>query len=166
MLQCLLCEDWYHEDCLGQVPPSETFDEMICFKCVARHPFLLCLANSLKVVLSLTDDVHVDIETFDDASPPSKRNKPHTTNACCFHAHPDAEQEPNDSSSIFMAQGWRSDLCTCPKCEELLKTNNLHYVYQEEPVYEPEAETENNSLLSYDSTFIIQTPACSRLYIC
>ncbi|KAJ3253279.1 hypothetical protein HK103_000773 [Boothiomyces macroporosus] len=43
MHQCLVCEDWFHEKCIGM--PKEEFEEYICSGCVSKHDFLLCYAN-------------------------------------------------------------------------------------------------------------------------
>lgn len=30
MLQCLICEDWFHDTCLGGIPEDDSFDDFIC----------------------------------------------------------------------------------------------------------------------------------------
>ncbi|XP_031571472.1 putative E3 ubiquitin-protein ligase UBR7 [Actinia tenebrosa] len=41
MIQCVVCEDWYHSRHLGSLPPAEgDFQEMICDACMERCPFL------------------------------------------------------------------------------------------------------------------------------
>lgn len=40
MFECCICEDWFHESCIGNVPDEDNFDEFICGQCVERHPFL------------------------------------------------------------------------------------------------------------------------------
>lgn len=41
MIQCVICEDWYHTRHLGNLPPSEgDFQEMICDDCMAKFSFL------------------------------------------------------------------------------------------------------------------------------
>lgn len=45
MLQCLICEDWFHEDCLASVPDPESFTDFICRTCIAEYPFLRALAK-------------------------------------------------------------------------------------------------------------------------
>lgn len=41
MLQCIFCQDWYHDSCLGETIPVdiESFDEFICGDCAQAHPF-------------------------------------------------------------------------------------------------------------------------------
>jgi len=48
MIQCLLCEDWYHGRHLGLasgLPPDQEYGEMICRQCVSKHPILLNYKN-------------------------------------------------------------------------------------------------------------------------
>lgn len=48
MLQCLACEDWFHEDCLGNAPADEAaFDFLLCAACVARSSLLAALGPCL-----------------------------------------------------------------------------------------------------------------------
>lgn len=37
MYQCLSCEDWRHASCLGGFPDPETWDDLICAKCVMEN---------------------------------------------------------------------------------------------------------------------------------
>ncbi|KAJ8913423.1 hypothetical protein NQ315_017167 [Exocentrus adspersus] len=41
MVQCIICEDWYHTRHLGTEVPSNNFSEMICEACVKKNEFLL-----------------------------------------------------------------------------------------------------------------------------
>lgn len=41
MIQCIVCEDWYHSRHLGNLPPGEgDFQEMICDDCMTKCNFL------------------------------------------------------------------------------------------------------------------------------
>eukprot|EP00116_Pleurobrachia_bachei_P004692 sb/3464954/ len=39
MIQCVVCEDWFHDVHIGTTVP-EPYEEMICGTCIARNPFL------------------------------------------------------------------------------------------------------------------------------
>ncbi|ORY92209.1 hypothetical protein BCR43DRAFT_497965 [Syncephalastrum racemosum] len=42
MYQCLVCEDWFHERCIGSIPEGiDDFDTYICRECTAQYPFLI-----------------------------------------------------------------------------------------------------------------------------
>jgi len=72
MIQCVVCEDWYHGRHLGREggpPDPSLYAEMICLGCVKIHPFLLHYAN-LDVTFSgdkkeepLSDDKKDEPET-------------------------------------------------------------------------------------------------------
>ncbi|XP_066468296.1 putative E3 ubiquitin-protein ligase UBR7 [Tiliqua scincoides] len=50
MIQCIVCEDWFHGRHLGAVPPdSGDFHEMVCQACMDRCPFLWAYASELTV---------------------------------------------------------------------------------------------------------------------
>ena len=53
MLQCCVCEDWYHTTHLGGSLVPEQFEEMVCRGCVGRFPFL--------AVYALPEVDHVDV---------------------------------------------------------------------------------------------------------
>ncbi|KAJ3240469.1 hypothetical protein HDU81_003610 [Chytriomyces hyalinus] len=42
MLQCCLCEDWFHDRCIKNCLSEGDFDEFMCKNCVSAHPFLKC----------------------------------------------------------------------------------------------------------------------------
>ncbi|XP_042800084.1 putative E3 ubiquitin-protein ligase UBR7 isoform X2 [Panthera tigris] len=58
MIQCVVCEDWFHGRHLGAIPPeSGDFQEMVCPACMKRCPFLWAYAAQLAVTkVSVEDD--------------------------------------------------------------------------------------------------------------
>ncbi|KAM4690018.1 putative E3 ubiquitin-protein ligase UBR7 [Rhinophrynus dorsalis] len=48
MIQCIVCEDWFHGRHLGAVPPDHVeYQEMVCQVCMDRCPFLWAYASQL-----------------------------------------------------------------------------------------------------------------------
>lgn len=46
MIQCCVCEDWYHADHLKLTDPVPAeYEDMICFGCVKRYKFLNSYSN-------------------------------------------------------------------------------------------------------------------------
>ncbi|CEP08006.1 hypothetical protein [Parasitella parasitica] len=42
MYQCIGCEDWFHERCIGNIPEAiDEFDCYICRDCTKKYPFLM-----------------------------------------------------------------------------------------------------------------------------
>lgn len=39
--QCIACEDWFHDRCVGEMPDEEAFEDFVCRRCVDRFPFVL-----------------------------------------------------------------------------------------------------------------------------
>ncbi|KAL8594392.1 hypothetical protein ACOMHN_032979 [Nucella lapillus] len=66
MIQCVMCEDWYHGRHLGaEVPENESYQEMICATCMAKHPFLWAYqvhSPAVTVQKGSEGDEKVDIE--------------------------------------------------------------------------------------------------------
>ncbi|XP_075804403.1 putative E3 ubiquitin-protein ligase UBR7 [Microtus pennsylvanicus] len=58
MIQCVVCEDWFHGRHLGAIPPeSGDFQEMVCQACMKRCSFLWAYAGQLAVTrVSAEDD--------------------------------------------------------------------------------------------------------------
>lgn len=49
MIQCVICEDWYHGRHIGSPVPDE-YSEMICSKCMESHKFLYSYLNKFNYV--------------------------------------------------------------------------------------------------------------------
>jgi len=49
MLQCVVCEDWFHGRHLGVIegtlPDDDDFDEVVCERCLDRCQFIRLYAN-------------------------------------------------------------------------------------------------------------------------
>lgn len=54
MIQCIMCEDWYHGRHIGCTVPDDYF-EMICSTCMESHKFLYAYLNKFHYV-SVSDD--------------------------------------------------------------------------------------------------------------
>ncbi|CAH1791308.1 unnamed protein product, partial [Owenia fusiformis] len=67
MIQCVICEDWYHGRHLGRDPPdTDIFQEMICKDCMAKHEFLWAYTVQSTVTSKMcqqTQDVSVNVDT-------------------------------------------------------------------------------------------------------
>lgn len=57
MIQCVVCEDWFHGRHLGAIPPeSGDFQEMVCQACMKHCSFLWAYAAQLAVTKISTED--------------------------------------------------------------------------------------------------------------
>lgn len=71
MFQCLVCEDWFHEKCIGEgrIPDQDDFDVFVCRTCVGKNEWLGRYVADKEAFLSTLDtypEVKVDIEKIDN----------------------------------------------------------------------------------------------------
>ncbi|XP_059468581.1 putative E3 ubiquitin-protein ligase UBR7 [Neocloeon triangulifer] len=101
MIQCIICEDWYHTRHLGEgvSVPSE-FSEMICGCCMGKTPLLASYVNN-------TAEVVAD---------------------CPLKA---ADAPEVKSVTTFWPDGWRSRLCKCEDCHVKYKELKIEYLCEE-----------------------------------
>ena len=84
MFQCLVCEDWFHERCIGEerrVPDQDDFDAFVCRDCVGKNEWLGRYVADKEGFLSTLDaypEIKVDVETVDDKP---LQSQPTTTDA-------------------------------------------------------------------------------------
>ncbi|KAG0367599.1 putative zinc finger in N-recognin-domain-containing protein [Gamsiella multidivaricata] len=55
MLQCVVCEDWFHDTCIGITPHGDDFDDFICRTCTRAHPFLRKYAQHPLFMIGLSE---------------------------------------------------------------------------------------------------------------
>ncbi|KAG9321364.1 hypothetical protein KVV02_002096 [Mortierella alpina] len=55
MLQCVVCEDWFHDTCIGITPHNDDFDDFICRTCTRAHSFLRRYAQHSLFMIGLSD---------------------------------------------------------------------------------------------------------------
>merc|ERR1719351_10144 len=98
MIQCVICEDWFHGRHLGRaeddcdkdeanpnrlvdpnfsVPKDSSYSEMICVGCVKKNPFLAAYAGLAVNVVTKDKDSKslVDVESNDEGPSEAKRRK-------------------------------------------------------------------------------------------
>jgi E3 ubiquitin-protein ligase UBR7 len=73
MFQCLVCEDWFHEKCIGEgrVPDQDDFEGFVCQGCVGKNEWLGRYVGDKVAFLSTLDtypEVKVDIESTEDTT--------------------------------------------------------------------------------------------------
>ncbi|XP_007472629.1 putative E3 ubiquitin-protein ligase UBR7 [Monodelphis domestica] len=72
MIQCVVCEDWFHGRHLGAIPPeSGDFQEMVCQACMKRCSFLWAYAAQLAVptvtkMVAAEDDGILNVDGTED----------------------------------------------------------------------------------------------------
>lgn len=107
MIQCVICEDWYHSRHLGSLPPPDgDFQEMICDDCMSRCSFLqgylplsvpsqqTSIASSQQVIKSETEaKPKVQLQPDDESG---ETNKAETNSDNAAHEAEKSQQETSD----------------------------------------------------------------------
>ncbi|EQC39148.1 hypothetical protein SDRG_03354 [Saprolegnia diclina VS20] len=127
MMQCIVCEDWYHEVHLfdedggaTQEPPA-SFDELICRDCMAKHGFLY---------------KYIDVAASETAMTPCRL--PTTT-------------PTTTSGPTFWQDGWRQRLCRCEACVRRYEDAKVAFLLDEnDPLstYEANAKAAGEDLIT------------------
>lgn len=134
MIQCIICEDWYHSRHLGTEVPSGPFAEMICGSCLDKHEFLLHY-ESVKV--------EVDIEEPDHDQVPCK--KP-------------TQKSDHAGAKFWQDISWRKQLCTCDDCIKLYKDENVEFLLDPEDsvhLYEEKGKAKAREIVeTHEGNFI------------
>jgi E3 ubiquitin-protein ligase UBR7 len=91
MLQCVICEDWFHENCISgekqgekrfSLPDLEAFEEFLCHKCLDKYYFLKPYLNShmfFSGQYNKDQRVNATSDENKDSKPSDKMSLPLTT---------------------------------------------------------------------------------------
>lgn len=159
MIQCVVCEDWYHGRHTGigdSGPPDDSlYAEMICFECAVSLPYLhhytglvvtkvkreeekiddgtaempVHVENEGNDRVEKTDNVENNKSTDDVGSEDSNKEKKTCHTIVCPLTKPSSDI--SITSSMFLPLGWRSSLCKCPSCTQLYKDTNTSFLTEE-----------------------------------
>ncbi|KND04213.1 uncharacterized protein SPPG_01646 [Spizellomyces punctatus DAOM BR117] len=158
MYQCIICEDWMHDRCIGKDLDDEVYSsyDYICRNCVSRLPFIrkyfdcprfLFMEGSVNEETKVTDpSIQTKRPRHDDDEhvAPSKRLRLEaeaTGETLCLIA--DKEVPPVQNASVpdlFCKEGWREELCQCKQCQAIYIDENVSFITLEEETFEPEED--------------------------
>ncbi|KAF5274262.1 hypothetical protein FQR65_LT04380 [Abscondita terminalis] len=159
MIQCIICEDWFHSRHLGvNLPATATYFEMSCENCVQKHLFLL---HYMDLCVNTDEPSENEpVSTEDDAQGEKIDVIQDEENSDCVSEKCTKPKIKSDSvtSKFWSDPDWRKKLCTCPECirvyeEEhvmfLLDPQDTVQVYEEkgkEKAREFEAKQQENDM--------------------
>ncbi|KAL0601539.1 putative E3 ubiquitin-protein ligase UBR7 [Plecturocebus cupreus] len=118
MIQCVVCEDWFHGRHLGAIPPeSGDFQEMVCQACMKRCSFLWAYAAQLAVTkLSTEDDGLVrNIDGIGDQEIVKPENGEHQDSTL-------KEDVPEQGKDVQEVKAENSEPCASSSSESDLQT--------------------------------------------
>ncbi|KAL5463432.1 hypothetical protein EMCRGX_G032327 [Ephydatia muelleri] len=113
MLQCCVCEDWFHSRHLGTCPPDdEQYDEMVCDSCASHWPFLevysIHVWPSRVTKAAEKEDISLEV---------TGKEETHECLVARWKMVQDASQRP-PLKTLYFSEGWRKRICKCPSCLE------------------------------------------------
>lgn len=150
MVQCVVCEDWYHGRHLGvePLPEDSSYAEMVCRGCVTRHSFLQhytgLAVTKVKDGGEQKEEQEEQLDVSESAASPAPKKSgdgsscPLTTSSCSLTTSP-----PAAPCSLFLPGGWRAHLCTCSSCTQVYKESGTSFLCREDDTvhhYESQAK--------------------------
>lgn len=117
MLQCVICEDWYHSKHLGckDVPGDDAYAEMICAACMEKHDFLWKYATKYSTMHNSTASYKNGEKILNVETLPNDCTMP--------------EKNLSDiKGSCFWLEGWRTSLCSCESCKKIYKEQGISFL--------------------------------------
>ncbi|XP_071454689.1 putative E3 ubiquitin-protein ligase UBR7 [Hetaerina americana] len=151
MIQCIMCEDWYHGRHLGSSPPAENYSEMICSHCMEKYTFLsYYVGYSVFHVKTAegtsSNSITTEVTKTDDSVPkgsPSKKSAESEEEVCkllTYKAIP-------SKGATYWGEGWRKVLCSCKKCKDMYEELKISFLTDEDDpvqVYEEAAKAKEH----------------------
>lgn len=144
MIQCCVCEDWFHREHIGLEDVDEDFEELTCRDCMQRLEFLWRYQKNV-TVKETNEEKELDAEKTESEIPPAKRQKLEETESSNEHSEENVPSECTSSTCLFEAlptttskmrgalwpKGWRSSLCKCTNCIRRYSTLECEFVTEE-----------------------------------
>uniref|UniRef100_A0A8D0G7E4 Putative E3 ubiquitin-protein ligase UBR7 n=1 Tax=Sphenodon punctatus TaxID=8508 RepID=A0A8D0G7E4_SPHPU len=125
MIQCIVCEDWFHGRHLGIVPPdSGDFHEMVCQACMSRCSFLwvytarLAVPTVTKVALVEDTGTVLKVEEIEQKKEIKKENEAENQGKTKDEDQVAQNNEPSTSSGSVCPETAKNNESAC-KLQEL-----------------------------------------------
>lgn len=132
MIQCIVCEDWYHGRHLelesGKVPKNLVYYEMVCVGCVRMHPFLLSYQGHAVLPVTSAPDQEVKVDPVAMENPESCDKKPEGKEGCLVKK---VDLDSIKAQTLFFREKWRSNLCKCTECEASYAEREIEFLCKE-----------------------------------
>ncbi|KAK3016055.1 hypothetical protein RJ639_007542 [Escallonia herrerae] len=155
MIQCCICEDWFHEEHLGldssdKVPRDEEgeplYEDFICQACSVACPFLTLYPETIWAAVKQPESVNTrkgDVEIAPSANSESvstgkamllgENSGAGSSTTCILQvdlvaAPPSLEK----SKPMFLSKNWREALCRCEKCEQFYTEKRVGFLLDKE----------------------------------
>lgn len=160
MIQCTVCEDWFHMKHLQgsemfEINDENDYEEMICHLCMPKNQFLWYYQDQLALCNN-----KVDIET---CQPDNEKDANVNDIVCVFeklklkNEQLVNEKFADQKLSCFLLDGWREALCKCKTCLKMYNGKNIDFLLKTNDTikyYEDFGKLKDNSV-KIDETKIL-----------
>ncbi|CAN8230804.1 unnamed protein product [Cochlearia groenlandica] len=176
MIQCCICEDWFHEEHLGFKPSDDiprdeegepVYEDFICQNCSPICSFLTLYPEKLWVAshVDSTASANACSETIKPGKPENSTEPETFVVRKCSEKIDDTElvlatgcpigTELNpcpefEKKPLFLTKNWRNILCKCENCIEMYNQRKVSYLLDEEDTiveYEKKAKEKRTEKL-------------------
>ncbi|GAB6021580.1 hypothetical protein CHUAL_004171 [Chamberlinius hualienensis] len=153
MIQCIICEDWYHGRHLGAaVPDNNEYGEMVCGSCIDKCEFLWGYQARISESREDVDEgVVTASSSVNDES--GRVDVEKVTPHCVWKDLENKTTKRATGAAAFMPDGWRSKLCLCSNCREKYVEKNIMFLLDSDDTvhfYEEQGKAKNCSRSTYD----------------
>ncbi|PKI84825.1 hypothetical protein MVES_000876 [Malassezia vespertilionis] len=169
MIQCLVCEEWYHESCVsaGKLLSTSALESVLCDACITSNDAELLrlyagTRNWLYVARGAPNPPEWDscpAEPLDGgayslygALPPHPAKRARTETQCTLPKRSLLAVHANERADVYLVDGFRDRICRCADC--LSRWHAYPFVLDEEPTYDPPNDEETASSASQASTVV------------
>ncbi|KAI3505295.1 hypothetical protein L1887_27347 [Cichorium endivia] len=149
MIQCCICEDWFHEEHLGlgnelKIPRDEDgeplYEDLICHICSPLFSFLNLYPKSIHATNNPQNTTTPSKEKAIETTPtpsgsstnPEKGEKSGTCVVAVDLLSTEFGQSQSQSQAMFLTKNWREVLCGCEKCLGFYEKKGISYLLDKE----------------------------------
>lgn len=155
MIQCVICEDWYHSRHLNAPVPSTPFVEMICFTCVGNHEFLshyagLSITQVRETPLEVKEDVDITNTQKEETTTEPTEDQSENAEVSTLKECKKPKEKVEAGTLFWVDTTWRNSLCSCDICLKMYGDENVLFLLDPEdplPVYEEKGKANIQGLI-------------------
>ncbi|KAL2917070.1 hypothetical protein HK105_203502 [Polyrhizophydium stewartii] len=151
MFQCVACQDWFHDRCIGEMPGEDDFEEFVCSKCASEHAFLMRYAQDARMFVRKAADADDAGEAGGIRTPSVAAGSKRALDAggadpgagsdstvCSMPEGGDGDSaEGTPPRNLFAVDGWRERICKCSACADMYRRHRLGFLVDAEATFQP-----------------------------